>query len=60
MLRSGGVPAWLHLLGALGNRKCACAKTFGRIRLAVPEGNDDGAPKCLVCWRASRGDYLIR
>jgi hypothetical protein len=35
MLRSGGVPAWLQLLGAPGNRNCAQAKAFGRIRLAA-------------------------
>jgi hypothetical protein len=35
MLRSGRVPAWLQLLGAPGNRKCASAKAFGRIRLAA-------------------------
>jgi hypothetical protein len=35
MLRSRGVPAWLQLLGAPGNRKCGCAKAFGRIRLAA-------------------------
>jgi hypothetical protein len=34
MLRSGGIPAWLQLLGAPGNRECANAKAFGRIRLA--------------------------
>jgi hypothetical protein len=48
MLRSGGVPAWLQLLGAPGNRRCAWAKAFGRIRLAVPEDSDGGAAKCLV------------
>jgi hypothetical protein len=28
MLRSGGVPAWLQLLGALGNRRMCVCKSF--------------------------------
>jgi hypothetical protein len=28
MLRSGGVPAWLQLLGAQGNRKVCVSKSF--------------------------------
>jgi hypothetical protein len=59
MLRSGGVRAWLQLLGALGNGKCGRAKAFGRIRLDVPKGDDGGAAKCLVRWRASREERLI-
>jgi hypothetical protein len=60
MLRSRSVPAWLQLLGAPGNRRCACAKAFGRIRLAVPEGSDGGAAKCLVRWRPSHEERLIQ
>jgi hypothetical protein len=44
MLRSGGVPAWLQLLGAPGNRKCACAKAFGRIRLGADKATTAGRP----------------
>jgi hypothetical protein len=58
MLRSGAAPAWLQLLGALVNRKCGCAKAFGRIRLAAPEGSDCGAAKCLVRWRALTSEGL--
>jgi hypothetical protein len=35
MLRSGGVPAWLQLLGAPGNRRCANGKAFGQLRPAA-------------------------
>jgi hypothetical protein len=28
MLRSGGVPAWLQLLGAPGNRRVCVSKSF--------------------------------
>jgi hypothetical protein len=40
--------------------RCACAKAFGRIRLAIPEGSDGPAAKCLVRWRASHENWLIR
>jgi hypothetical protein len=59
MLRSGAVPSWLQLLGVPGNRRCAFAKAFGRIRLAA-ESMRPGAAKCLVRWRASNKEWLIQ
>jgi hypothetical protein len=59
MLRSRSVPAWLQLLGAPGNRRCACAKAFGRIRLAAEGMRRRGGQMLGALEGPREDDWLI-
>jgi hypothetical protein len=49
MLRSGGVPAWLQLLGAPGNRKLCVSKSFWTNPASCRMAATAGRPNA---WRA--------